>query len=43
MEYSKNAVANLKTLMNTKDDFTIAENGNFQPLQISVICWIMKP
>lgn len=33
--FLKNAVANLKTLMNTKDDFTIAEKGNFQPLQVS--------
>ncbi len=33
--FLSNAVANLKTLMNTKDDFTIAENGIFQPLQIS--------
>ena len=33
--FLSNAVANLKTLMNTKDDFAIAENGNFQPLQIS--------
>jgi cobalt-zinc-cadmium resistance protein CzcA len=33
--FLSNAVANLKTLMNTKDDFAIAENGNFLPLQIS--------
>jgi cobalt-zinc-cadmium resistance protein CzcA len=33
--FLSNAVANLKTLMNTKDDFTIVENGIFQPLQIS--------
>lgn len=33
--FLNNAVASLKTLMNTKEDFTIAENGIFQPLQIS--------
>jgi cobalt-zinc-cadmium resistance protein CzcA len=33
--FLSNAVANLKTLMNTKEDFTIVENGIFQPLQIS--------
>ena len=33
--FLNNAVANLKTLMNTKEDFTISGNGNFQPLQIS--------
>ena len=33
--FLNNAVANLKTLMNTREDFLIAENGIFQPLQIS--------
>ena len=33
--FLNNAVANLKTLMNTKEDFNISGNGNFQPLQIS--------
>lgn len=33
--FLNNAVASLKTLMNTKEDFIIAENGIFQPLQIS--------
>jgi cobalt-zinc-cadmium resistance protein CzcA len=32
--YLANAYASLQTLMNTKDDFTIAESGKFQPLQI---------
>jgi len=32
--FLNNAVASLKTLMNTREDFLIAENGIFQPLQI---------
>ncbi len=33
--FLNNAVASLKTLMNTREDFLIVENGIFQPLQIS--------
>lgn len=33
--YLANAYTNMQTLMNTKVEFTIAESGTFQPLQIS--------